>query len=61
MSCYFVKIKCRIKKDTHEDFGFTIDVSKDEKFVKYEKLPSGLKETFQAELTLFDKNNTVIQ
>jgi len=45
----------------HEEFGFTTDVSKDEKFVKYEKLPSGLKETFQAELTLFDENNTVIQ
>jgi hypothetical protein len=45
----------------HEEIGFTTDVSKDEKFVKYEKLPSDLEENFPAELTFYDKNNTIIQ
>lgn len=54
------KIDHLVAKLMYEEFSFTVDVSKDEKFIKYEKLPTELKETFPAEITFFDKNNNVI-
>ena len=45
----------------NEEFSFTSNVSKDEKFVKYKKLPSDLKQTFPADLTFFDENKNIIQ
>jgi hypothetical protein len=44
----------------HEEFSFTYHVSEHERFVKYKKLPSNLKQTFPAEITFYDKNNTAI-
>ncbi|OBZ18152.1 hypothetical protein A8L34_00760 [Bacillus sp. FJAT-27264] len=55
-----LKINHIFTKLIHEEFNFTTDVSKDELFVKYEKLPSELRETFPAEFIFYDGNNTVI-
>ena len=42
---------------TMKNFSFASDVSEDEVFVKYKKLPSQFKQTFPAVLTYYDKNN----
>ncbi|MFF2015080.1 hypothetical protein [Paenibacillus sp. NPDC058177] len=55
-----LKINHITTKLIHGEFSFTTDISKDEMFVKYKKLPSDLKKTFPAELTFYDANNTVI-
>ena len=43
------------------DYKFTSNVSTDEKFVRYEKLPTDVENTFPAELTFYDKNLNVIE
>lgn len=45
---------------TDEDFSFTSNIPKDEKFLVYKKLPSDLKETFLT-ITLYDENGKVIE
>ena len=47
-------------KLTNEEFGFTSDVSKNEHFIKYEKIPSELKKPFPAKIIFYDKNNNEI-
>jgi len=44
----------------NEEFRFTSDVSKIESFIKYEKIPSDLKNPFPAKLIFYDKNNNEI-
>lgn len=44
----------------HEEFSFSTDVSQDELFIKYEKLPNDLKETYPAHITFYDSFNNVI-
>lgn len=55
------KINHILAKLINEEFEFNADVSKDRLFVKYEKLPSKLKDASPAELTFYDENNKVIQ
>ncbi len=43
------------------DFNFNSNVSADEKFVRYEKIPSDIEEPFPAELTFYDKEGSVIE
>lgn len=56
-----LKIDHIVAKIMNEEFRFTKDVSEDERFIKYEKIPRDFKKTYPAELTFYDKNNTVIQ
>jgi hypothetical protein len=44
----------------YEDFSFITQVSEEQSFLKYKKLPRELKQTFPAELTFYDENNRVI-
>ncbi len=44
-----------------ENYSFTSDVSKDETFLRYKKLPSNLKQTFPAELFFYDENNKLVR
>ncbi|NIK13063.1 hypothetical protein [Alkalibacillus almallahensis] len=44
------------------DYGdFNFNVSANEKFVKYEKIPNDIEEPFAAELTFYDKEGSVIE
>lgn len=42
------------------EFDFTATVSNAETFVRYQKLPSGLKEAFVSEITLYDESGEII-
>ncbi len=44
----------------YENYRFSVDVPSDEIFVKYAHLPEGIEKPFPAELTYFDKDQTVI-
>ncbi|WP_422660918.1 hypothetical protein ACK8P5_10700 [Paenibacillus sp. EC2-1] len=44
----------------HEEFSFSTDISQDELFIKFEKLPKDLKETYPARITCYDQYNNVI-
>lgn len=55
-----LKIDHMLVKLQNEEYSFTTDVSKDKEFLRYEKLPSELKETFPANITFFDQNNNEI-
>ena len=47
-------------KSANEEFRFTSDISKNESFIKYEKIPNDLKNPFPAKLIFYDKNNIEI-
>lgn len=47
-------------KVIYDDFNFIANVSTDELFVRYKHLPKDIKEPFPAELTFYDKNDSVI-
>ncbi|MFC3749801.1 hypothetical protein ACFORK_24065 [Paenibacillus sp. GCM10012306] len=55
-----LKINHIVTKLVYEEVSFTTDVSKEEMFVKYEKLSSDFKKTFPAELIYYDENNIII-
>lgn len=40
------------------EFSFTSDLSDDEVFVKYQKLPGDIEQPFPAELTFYEKNRS---
>lgn len=44
----------------YEDFNFIVNVSTDEMFIRYKQLPNDIEQPFPAELTYFNKNNSVI-
>lgn len=56
-----LKINHITAKSTLEEFGFTSDVSKNENFVKYEKIPSNVEKPFLAKLIFYDKSNNEIK
>lgn len=43
------------------DFSFKSNVNADEKFIRYQQLPPDIEKPFPAELTFFDKKNSVIE
>ncbi|WKA60270.1 hypothetical protein QWY16_09250 [Planococcus shenhongbingii] len=49
-----------VAESPDKEFGFTAAVSNAETFVRYQKLPSGLKEAFPADITLYDDSGKVL-
>lgn len=45
----------------YEDYDFNVDVSTEELFIRYNKLPNKFEQPHPAEFTMFDKDNNVIQ
>lgn len=43
-----------------KEFDFSATVSNTETFVRYKKLPNGLKETFVSEITLYDESGEIM-
>ena len=43
------------------EYSFVSNVKGEERFIDYEKLPENTKQPFPAELTFYDKNNSVIE
>ncbi|MYL29665.1 hypothetical protein GLW03_07505 [Halobacillus halophilus] len=56
-----LKIEYVKAESMNKDYIFSADVSSDERFVRYEKLPANVDHTFPAEVTLYDKNHEVIR
>lgn len=54
------KIDHLLVKLQNEEFSFSTDISQDELFIKYEKLPNDLKETYPDHITFYDQYNNVI-
>ncbi|WP_223701766.1 hypothetical protein [Sutcliffiella deserti] len=45
----------------YEDYNFNVDVSTEDRFIRYHKLPIKFEKPYPAEITVLDKENNVIE
>lgn len=55
-----LKIDHILAESENKEFSFTSSVAGSEKYVRYEKLPPKLKQTFPPDITLYDANGNVL-